>query len=382
MLSRDGRKCVNLTLPVNYRCDQAIIANAQRWVPEIEGQSHAIGTVEEIMFSAALERANNDGKDIELPDGIKGKARTLPVPGKGCSFAFLCRVNVPLVVTAYQLIAKQKRVQIIGRNQIGQPLIDLIYALCGTDASDDGYTNRISNRMDGAARIVEEGLMSRLEKYLMMQRAKLTQDGQENILENLEQNVECIQVVAANTMDDRVSTIINQIMTLFVEEPDPNTIQLSTVHRSKGLEWEVIFILRPDLLPHPRATQPEELEQEENACYVAATRAKHRCYYIGNWPFGNGSKLSEWEGLPDQKRLQVSPMGVAKKEFDVPGDVKIINQHADTETSTDKVGTSEGKSSYKNTDKKPVYPNRKSVSVKPEIPPVSDAPIIDDERPF
>jgi len=51
-------------------------------------------------------------------------------------------------------------------------------------------------------------------------------------------------------------------------------VKLSSVHRAKGLEANVVWILCPDLMPHPKAEQPWEQEQEMNLKYVAITRAK------------------------------------------------------------------------------------------------------------
>jgi hypothetical protein len=100
-------------------------------------------------------------------------------------------------------------------------------------------------------------------------------------------------VVATHVQDDSVATVLRELLKLFSDEPSPGTIVLSTVHRAKGGEWDVVFILRPDLLPFPAAkpnedgTVSDELQQEYNACYVAATRPRRRLYYVENWPFGN-----------------------------------------------------------------------------------------------
>ena len=294
MLSQ-SRDVVELTLPTNYRCDINVIDNAQRWVPDIRGNSKATGTVDEITFGKSMTRANNNGKDISLPDGENNQERTLPIPGKDeVSFAFLCRVNLPLIITAYQLIAQGKRVCIIGRTQLGGPLKRIITDLCGSNPAVAGYTNRISDRRKKNGK-VKKGLMSRLAHYLEMQSHKLSDEKYENKLEALQQNCECIEVIATRIQDDKVSSIIEEIDKLFTEEPTPGVISLSTIHRSKGLEWDVVFILRPDLLPHPRAEgKPEEEQQENNCCYVAATRARHRLYYVSNWPFGSGKSTKKF----------------------------------------------------------------------------------------
>uniref|UniRef100_UPI000B0EFA42 3'-5' exonuclease n=1 Tax=Shigella flexneri TaxID=623 RepID=UPI000B0EFA42 len=53
-----------------------------------------------------------------------------------------------------------------------------------------------------------------------------------------------------------------------------------TGHKSKGLEFSRVFILRDDQFPHPRANHPEEKKQEENARYVAYTRAMDELHLI------------------------------------------------------------------------------------------------------
>jgi hypothetical protein len=294
MLVDNGGKLATRELPINYRSDESIIKHAQQWVPNLKGNSKALGTVGSMVFSEAMERANNDGLDISLPDGINGSERSLT----NVNFAFLCRINLPLIITAYQLIAQGKRCCIIGRQQIGAPLKNIIESICGTDRNQGGYVNRISDKLDSDGDIAEEGLMTRLNQYYRMQSAKLQGEGYEKKLETLKQNVECIEVIATRVKDDKVSSLLLEIDTLFVEDPTPGVISLSTIHRSKGLEWEVVFILRPDLLPHPAAkpnpdgSWSDEQQQEKNAQYVAATRAKNRLYYVANWPFGSSKSLS------------------------------------------------------------------------------------------
>ena len=56
---------------------------------------------------------------------------------------------------------------------------------------------------------------------------------------------------------------------------------LSTVHKAKGLEADNVYILTPERMPHPKATNPQE---ERNICYVAITRAKKNLYYCGERP--------------------------------------------------------------------------------------------------
>ena len=57
-------------------------------------------------------------------------------------------------------------------------------------------------------------------------------------------------------------------------------IILTTSHKSKGLEFERVYVLRDDQFPSPKAKRPEDLEQEENAKYVAYTRAKDQLHIV------------------------------------------------------------------------------------------------------
>jgi ATP-dependent exoDNAse (exonuclease V) beta subunit len=66
---------------------------------------------------------------------------------------------------------------------------------------------------------------------------------------------------------------------LFDAKDDGDSIILSSVHSCKGLEAETVYILRPELMPHPKATRPEDTEQENNIRYVALTRSKNKIVF-------------------------------------------------------------------------------------------------------
>lgn len=270
-------------LPINYRSDEAIIEHARQWVPNLQGRGVALGqqkgeVVFETTYSQALQWANNSGEE---------------------EFAFLCRINVPLVVTAYQLIAQGKRVCIIGRQAIASPMLAIIEDLCGTPDRfgnvPEHYTDRITDRKAPSGAVVEEGLLTRLAAYYRSQAAKLSEEKHEQALEDLTNNVDCIEIIAGRVQQDSVKAVVKEIESLFVEKPDDKgTIKLSTVHRAKGLEWDTVLILCPNLMPHPNVkpnedgSWSEDQQQEENLQYVASTRAKHKLHYICNWPFGRG----------------------------------------------------------------------------------------------
>jgi len=63
---------------------------------------------------------------------------------------------------------------------------------------------------------------------------------------------------------------------------DADRVLLSTIHRAKGREWPVVFVigLEEGLLPHVRALDGGQagIEEELRVAYVAMTRARERLY--------------------------------------------------------------------------------------------------------
>ncbi len=81
-------------------------------------------------------------------------------------------------------------------------------------------------------------------------------------------------------------------------------VNLMTLHSSKGLEFEVVFIvgMEEGLLPHSRAlADVEQLEEERRLCYVGMTRAKKQLIltyadqrlYFGRTNYNNPSRFLE-----------------------------------------------------------------------------------------
>jgi DNA helicase-2/ATP-dependent DNA helicase PcrA len=61
-----------------------------------------------------------------------------------------------------------------------------------------------------------------------------------------------------------------------VEEPDRDAVALSTIHRSKGLEFQHVAVIgwAEGQLPNYNATSPEQLAEEQRLAYVALSRAE------------------------------------------------------------------------------------------------------------
>jgi superfamily I DNA/RNA helicase len=61
---------------------------------------------------------------------------------------------------------------------------------------------------------------------------------------------------------------------------EKNPVILTTVHKSKGLQFQRVYILRDDLWPHPRSKRLEDLEQELNNKYIGRTRAEDELHIL------------------------------------------------------------------------------------------------------
>lgn len=75
---------------------------------------------------------------------------------------------------------------------------------------------------------------------------------------------------------------------------DADLVTLSTIHRAKGLEWPVVYVIgvADGIFPHAKA----ELSEEWRLFYVACTRAKREL--VVSAPGGSRGVLSDVSGLP------------------------------------------------------------------------------------
>jgi len=89
---------------------------------------------------------------------------------------------------------------------------------------------------------------------------------------------------------------------LFSDNRDGSVLTLATVHKSKGLEWDRVFILDPKLMPSKYARQQWQLDQETNIHYVAITRARQELYYIDSEGFQKPIEIQ-----PEPPQLKVDP---------------------------------------------------------------------------
>lgn len=74
-------------------------------------------------------------------------------------------------------------------------------------------------------------------------------------------------------------------------------IQLSTIHRAKGLESDNVFIVCPSLIPSKLARLDWEIQEEKNLEYVMCTRPKHSLNFVSE------SEVSPYRAFAERNSL-------------------------------------------------------------------------------
>lgn len=221
-------------LTVSYRCPKAVVAFAQAWVSHIEASPEA---------PAGKVTTNNENEFFARQEEFGGDT------------AVLCRLTKPLVSLAFALIRRKIACKIEGRD-IGNGLKKLATRW------------KVKNL---------DQLEGKLDAYLEGETTKLLAKKLEAKLTTLEDSIETLKVILDQCRIEKKFTVDELIATIdsIFEDNIKGILTLSTIHKAKGREWLKVFWLnRAGTCPSPWARQQWQKDQENNLCYVAATRAQ------------------------------------------------------------------------------------------------------------
>lgn len=223
---KNAPNTVTLPLSMTYRCARDIVDEACKVFPD--GIVAAPGAEKGFVGEGAFT-------DAEEGDFI------------------LCRNNAPLVEAFITLLRKGKKCTILGK-EFGDELVSLI------DSVDDVWG---------------------LEQVLTNMQTKLANKGIKNPMkceayDKLDEKVNVLLSLYEYFGD--LETVRSRIYDIFVENANRG-ITLSTIHKSKGLEADKIFFLKPELLPSKYATTDLALYAEKCLQFVAVTRARKSLIY-------------------------------------------------------------------------------------------------------
>lgn len=247
-LSESEVGCEALPLTVTYRCGKAIVAEANKIVPEFHAhESNGEGSVTEYMLEPA-ENSRYSAYEADYRTHVKENDM------------ILCRVNAPLVSECFKFIKAGNRANIQGRD-IGQGLITTIKKLKAADLPELG-----------------EKLSDWLHKEQEKENRK--RNPSDTRLIALQDRYDCLDCFMedATTIDE----VIKKIEDIFTDDKNTGCILLSSIHKSKGLESKRVFILQPkgSEIRHPMSKSDWQKEQNENLVYVAITRAIEELIWV------------------------------------------------------------------------------------------------------
>jgi len=224
-----------LPLSITYRCPRLVTELAQQYVPGLEARENA-------------------------PDGLVADIKEWDIPALAQDGdMILCRVNAPLIGIAFSLIRRGKKAVVRGRD-IGKRLAEVARKVA-----------RKATNMDEVFALLYEFEKEEKNKagYIKQER------GREARLAMIEDKYFTLTAIAENV--DTPDMFPFMCEKIFGDET--TGVVLSSVHRAKGLEADRVFIVKPELMPHPRAKGEEQIQQEKNIKYVAITRSLNELYF-------------------------------------------------------------------------------------------------------
>jgi len=174
----------------------------------------------------------------------------------------LCRNNLPLFELYLRFLLEGKKSFIKGKD-IGKNLLSLVSEINGSFEHGMRVLKRYLDEL------IEELAEKGVKKYVNHPRYI-----------SLFEKINIIQILANHF--GSFDLVKKELEKMFVEDSNKGIV-LSTIHKSKGLESDSVFILRPHLIPSQYATEDWELRQEDNLKYVAITRARKLLVFINDF---------------------------------------------------------------------------------------------------
>lgn len=227
-----------MPLMTTFRCAKAIVAEAQRIVPQFQAGEH---NPEGIVRTISIEALSSQARPGDF---------------------VISRSNAPLIAGCIATLASGVRATVVGRD-IGEDLLKLARKF--------------------KAKTMEE-FYNRLEAWKLQQIEKLSRrvPVREAAIEAVEDKVACLEALASDCT--RVESLYTRCETLFTDASSEPRIEFTSTHKAKGRERNRVFLLS-DTFCRARKDRKtgewmEPSEEEFNLLYVAITRAKAELVYV------------------------------------------------------------------------------------------------------
>jgi superfamily I DNA/RNA helicase len=226
---------IDLPLTQTFRCPKSIVER------QLE---HAPG------YRAA--EANAQGEIVEIAEGWSFEDLSFRP-----DIAILCRNNGPLIAMAFKLIRQRIPVVMLGRD-IGKNLVALSRKIIPDD------------------KLGREGCAVAICKWEQHEIQIARERENESKIAGIEDRAACLMAVLEFV--ENAGELRAALDDLFGR--DVGRVTLSSIHRSKGLEWKTVVHLDPWRIPSKFAKKAaqngdkRQLQQEYNLRYVCETRAQ------------------------------------------------------------------------------------------------------------
>lgn len=234
---------VQLPLSVTYRCAKNIVTMVKHINKDISPIKKA--KEGEIKHSFSY-------KDLEDGDMV------------------LCRQTLPVVSLCIKLLTEGKRAKIIG-SDIGMSLCKMI-SNCEVASEEFNMINVFSRLYDEKNKLID--------KLVKNQNITYEEALEDMFIVQYAEKIQVIEALGGNLTNP--TEVIDKIKNIFADKKTTG-ITLSTIHKSKGLEADRVFIVHPELMPSKYANTDSQKEQENNLIYVAYTRAKTTLGFIDDF---------------------------------------------------------------------------------------------------
>ena len=231
-LFTDRPNTVEAPLDICYRCDTEIVDVANEVYDVMQAHSTKEGIVDEVTNISDIKEGS----------------------------MVICRNTNPIIALYFALLSERKACTIKGEDILSS----------------------INKFLKPYAGLMIQSARDKMASKMMELSTDTTERGQMNYY-FFKQNYENFErlVIGLNILPKTlIKFMLEDIKKIFEKKDDKDVITLCTIHKSKGLEADVVYILQENLIPSKFARSPEQLQQEENLRYVARTRAKHELYFL------------------------------------------------------------------------------------------------------
>ena len=229
---KEKENTVQLPLDICYRCPVDVVKSANEIYDVMQGFKTDLGVVATITKASLIQNES----------------------------MVICRNSTPLLELYFELLGEEKKVFLKGEDII--PLVKKFLKPYAYKSVSQALS-KLSDELDNLEYKKENSDADRIKFYWFKQQY-------ENVV-LLTKNL-CFP-------GSSVKQLFDQLDEMFSGD-DGDGITLCTIHKSKGLEADIVYILNEHLIPSKFARSDKQLQQERNLKYVARTRAKKELYFL------------------------------------------------------------------------------------------------------